>query len=106
MCGHAAGATGETSCNCSSLGRICSQTPRVFLPVVQGESKLWCSPGMVCAHCQFLAPPPGAWQQPGLMARDLKGSKCGGYSTEPPPSITGHSLPSNTLHTGLISHLI
>lgn len=53
MCG---GGTGETSCNCSSLGRICSQTPPEFLPVVQGESKLWCSSGTVCAHCQFLAP--------------------------------------------------
>lgn len=43
---------------------------------------------------------------PGLMVRDLKGSKCGGCIVEPPPSIMRRPLLSNTLHAGLISHLI
>ena len=70
------------------------------------QPKLWCQSGAACACCQLPAPPPTAWQGPGLMARDLKGSKCGGYIAEPPPSIMRRSLLSNTLHAGLISHLI
>lgn len=70
------------------------------------QPKLWCQPGGACTRCQLPAPPPMARQGPGLMTRDLKGSKCGGYIAEPPPSIMRRSLLSNTLHAGLISHLI
>lgn len=57
--GHAAVGIGETSCNCSSLGRICSLTPLAFLPLVQGESKLLYSPNMVV--CPL--PVPGFFSQ-------------------------------------------